>query len=345
MNLDTAQLIGALCQSLLYWIYVFLSAIAVYCLYNIRGERIAPNKVVMYISATLFFTITLFYFISMYTIVHVFVTHQGSSADRSAVLQQIGGLEILRLTAYSSVMMQMDTLMAYRLYIIYQRNIYIVLPSILSVATLVAVWVVQAVLYTKAGSWGPETVARYGSWGLACMSLSVASCAYSTTMIMFRIIREGQAFRQFGTKNILGPVLAIIVESALVYSTLISLMLVFFIKSNALLQMVFHFVPPSIGLNYSIIMIRVGCGISSTTVSPGDAHLPTITVTLPQAHISTVRSDRRQIHTFTIATHPSAEQQLPDDQTPYVTMKRNLGPDLQAESGLKQSRLESHGFP
>lgn len=268
MNLVTVEFVGIVVQSILYGTNLILSSVAAYCMYYIRGRDVTPNKVVMGISAAMFLIITMFYVLSIVRAVDAFLIHgwTGGADAIIPVFLELNGLQVARMTIYSAASLLMDALLTYRLYIIYLSNIHIATPPIVALIGFTASSIGQAILGIRQANWGKGSATEIGKWVTVNMGLSVFICVYSTSLIIYRILRDGSAFKHFGTKNKLGPVIYIVAESALAYSVLIITMLVFFVKNIVtVIFLLTHLLPPLIGLNYFAVLIRIGLGIADVS--------------------------------------------------------------------------------
>jgi hypothetical protein len=277
----TEELIGALLHSIFYGMYLIASVVSAYCIYYIRAKKIAPNKVVVAASAALFVLVTLFYVANMFFLVDMFSTHSKNPEDRADAFKRYSPVRSMIGLVSVCVMVLMDALLAYRLYIIYLKDVRIVIIPGLSALCLVCVSVAQAVISAQDHQGVPKVPSSSsGRLPTVATVLSLVSCAYSTLLIAFRIIKHGRAFRQFGMRtNILCPALSIIIESGLVYTSLLSIMLALYLARSSATHLFFQLVPPLIGLNNSVVLIRIGLGITDITQS--NIVPPTISVTLP----------------------------------------------------------------
>lgn len=269
MDLDTAELTGIVIQSALYSIYLLVTAASIYCMYYVRGRKIAPNKIVMYVSVGLLLIITTFYVLSVYRVVKVLATYEGSSRRVLGFLE-FNSPEIIRMSSYALVIISMDCLLAYRLYIIYLNNVWIIILPTLSILGFLGITISEFVLSAQSYTInGPEIL----KWPITGLALSVFTCTYSTSLIIFRIFQHGRALRYFGTKSMLTPVLYIIIESALVSSALNITVLILLVTGNYTTYFLFvHLFPSSIGLNYSAVLMQIGLGV---------ADIPQLRATLP----------------------------------------------------------------
>lgn len=258
---------GICAQSLLYGAYLILTIISTYSMYHTRGRNIRPNRVVMSISASLFIAITLYYGLSIATLLIQFSTHEtGPSSKKS---QQINTITLILVGLLFFVNFSMDCLLTYRLYTICYQNSRIVILPILMILIHFGSSVVLIALCAQAESWGQviNIHSKLGTWCAITFSISVFVCLYCTSFIICRIVQDGRAFRHFGTKNLLGPVLYIIVESAFAYCIAVLTLLASYVSNNLGAFFIFACInPPFIGINYSLVLTYVGLGL--TEISP-----------------------------------------------------------------------------
>lgn len=233
------------------------------------------------ISSTLLIMITTFYITSMFIVVNAFTTHEELSVvERTYLFRRYDAVQIIRLSAYSSIFFLMDSLLTYQLYIIFLCDIRVIIFPVLCILTLFSMWIERTVLYIRVGVRGPVAKTHFGTKDIFRVVLPVILCVYSTLLIVFRIARNGRVFRRSKSNNIFGPVVLIAIESAFVYTILLSIMLVLYLKESVVINLFLHLIPPIIGLNYSVILTRVALR-DVIGASQADAALPTVTVTSP----------------------------------------------------------------
>ncbi|KAJ7164440.1 hypothetical protein C8R46DRAFT_312340 [Mycena filopes] len=262
--------IGAFLESILYGLY--LSAFVECCALFWRRSKARHVKqmYLMFTAGIMFLLITIRVIIDIYRCVATFNT---VDADFGLPGNTLG---LVTNACWFFVTPIADAFIIFRTFIVWNGNwLIVVLPILLCAANLASsFWVTIAL--ARLDTDGPEI------WGNIVwkslntfLSLSLATNIICTALIAFRILQVNRRLNANGMSS-LGPgygirVVTVIVESAAIYT----LLLVAILISNSVESFVnfvfFDCTPPTIGLVFSYIIIRVSRGTSYGDSTDEDA--------------------------------------------------------------------------
>ncbi|EIN12516.1 hypothetical protein PUNSTDRAFT_141199, partial [Punctularia strigosozonata HHB-11173 SS5] len=230
---------------------------------NLRSNAKLP---VLASSIVLFFLITMHWAIDIFRLFRAFI---GSGATVNGPLlfyANLGDRTYVAKTAVFAITgVIADGLIIYRLYIIWNRNLWICIAPILSLLPMFgcSVGVLYHLSTFKLAPGGNIFIAAsgfkvafYSVW-----STTLVTNVLCTVLISLRIWSTTRKVRSMGSSN-LTPMLSILIESAALYTfSIVAILASYGAKSNG------HFVatdttPAIIGISYCLIIIRVGLGRS-----------------------------------------------------------------------------------
>lgn len=129
-----------------------------------------------------------------------------------------------------------------------------------------------------------------GRWALAVPALSFAQTTTATGLIAFRLWKVDRAASAYKEGSLL-PVVRILVESGAIYTALMLVDIVVSYLKNVAVTFVPQLVSPIIGITFSLIIVRVGLGLSNenpTTQASTAASYPSRRFNLSIPHQSNV---------------------------------------------------------
>jgi len=265
--------LGAFLENIIYGIY--LSAFIECCILFRRQEkrRAAKQKYVIATAVLLFILITMRCIIDTYRCVVAFDTIDADFGPPNTTLGLVTNACWFFLTPIS------DAFIIFRTFIVWNRNwLIIIVPVILCFANLgSSIWV--SIALAKLDTEGPAIWGNivFKSLNLF-LSLTLCTNVICTGLISFRILR---IHRQISWMSASGPsytmkALSVIVESAAIYTLLLVGTLISNSVDSYVNFILFNCTPPTIGVVFSYIIIRVSRGTSygdgESTISTGTVH-------------------------------------------------------------------------
>lgn len=272
--MNTAQLLALFLEALFFGTFSVLYFIAVFILL-LRSDSITSTNRRLFYTATLMFILSIVHMaIDVRRAVEAFINFGDQESGGSNVFYSNIGerLGIAKDVVYITQTLVGDGFVTYRLYMVWDRNLYIViLPIMMLLATGV----------TGYGACYEEAVATgiFGNnirpWITAFFSTSLATNVIATILIAYRIWHSGRKVRRYrasGLTNSHWPVIETVVQSAAIYSAALVALLGCYIANSFAQYTVLDAMTPLIGVVFTLIIIRVGLGY--TGHSTGDKGLP-----------------------------------------------------------------------
>ncbi|CAL1713325.1 unnamed protein product [Somion occarium] len=177
-------------------------------------------------------------------------------------------LNVLKMSGYVITTLIMDVLIVFRTYMIWNRDWRIILfPVVLCCAdTGKSVWIVIATGLTatppSTGFFAPSLQL------LAFFALTLGLNFICTSLIVFKIFRARHLLNKFiiTRQRRLNGALALVIESAAIYSMFLFLALILAVARSNALYIIFNMLPPMIGIVFLYVILRSAEQKRNTTV-------------------------------------------------------------------------------
>ncbi|KZT54948.1 hypothetical protein CALCODRAFT_519072 [Calocera cornea HHB12733] len=264
LPLEVAILVGVVCQSCVYGIFLVLFGACCYVLLQ-KKKMTTTNAMFLGTAILMFILITINFAVSWSRIMDaVFIEEDGTSYLADLTQWK----EVFRTGVYVALTAVADSLFIYRLYMVWSKNIYIIiLPALLLCGSLTSGIGIEVAIASLKGS------SLFGSgiaaWATSFFSISLVQNLITTALIVFRIWRVNMAgVGQMGQHS-LWPVIAVILESGAIYSANVLCLLVTYATGSFAQYICLDMLVPNIGCTFCLIIVRVGLGLTKN-VSAGD---------------------------------------------------------------------------
>ncbi|KAJ8093490.1 hypothetical protein PM082_020347 [Marasmius tenuissimus] len=245
-----AVLIGTFLECIAYGIYfaVFLRAL------QILHRKLVPGIAFVYLLGT---TIVLWLLTTVRLMLNV-PTTVGVITTNKDIVPNASGISIALWVAHTIVA---DIFIVYRVYAIWSRSVLIsVVPFLLAIADMVGG--VLLIAQTPKLVYGVPTHGSIIFYALAFDSLTLALNILCTVLIASKLYISERQTRLSSSLN-LRSIATIVVESAALYSVCLILLVVSILGHGDIYDLQWLFLKPLssiVGLNFSLIIIRVGSG-------------------------------------------------------------------------------------
>ncbi|KAF9000324.1 hypothetical protein BDQ17DRAFT_1360043 [Cyathus striatus] len=274
-SIAMAELVGTIIHSTLYGIYVVLFVGSLYIPFRrrSRGRRGVPvpvNKILITVTLTLFVLITIHWIIQLTRLTDAFIFHINDEGGPNAYYGYPANIKNVLKTAFYVVQTFVgDFTMVYRLYIVWGREWKVViLPALTSFGLLIAG---SGVVYSFDHLTTGENifVSSTGHWVLTVFATSLATNGIVTVLIAYRIWTIHRQVKAVAQTSSIMRVVHIILESAGMYTLVLVLTLIGYLTKNNYQFTTLDATSPTIGIAFTLIIVRVGLGLSSdnTTVA------------------------------------------------------------------------------
>jgi len=273
-RLDGTQLGAVLAESLFYGVYLVLliqCGEALIFRAKTRGESIF--KPMSITAAILFITITTHWILDILLAFQAFilpadpgycVTPTSLNPAERVYLDLPETKNVLTSAFYVLTTLIGDGFMVYRLYIVWSRNFFIVIPPVIMCVALAVTGGMTTYLFSKATT---PLFQAAGAWITSSFVLTFICNLYSTGLIAFKIFRSNQ---QFGRVHInlgtgINKIMEILVESAVLYGVCITLALGTYVGNSNAQFAVVAINGPVIGIIFCMIVARAHRTVNSNT--------------------------------------------------------------------------------
>ncbi|KAF8502711.1 hypothetical protein F5888DRAFT_1114413 [Russula emetica] len=262
-----AELIALSLESVLYGFYVSLFVGCVSVLYSKRRRRGGGNYRLILVSATLFVLITWHLVID---IIRLYIAFHTSETDEGADIYYVrvtSTMSIVKTAVYLVETIVSDLFILYRCYIVWNASIpIIILPILLYIADI---GTGIGALYTLSRV-GTDIVfdRKQEQITNAFFGCTLGLNAVCTGLIAFRIWRTQKQTRDAKMGSNLIKVSIIVIESGAIYLSALACVVATYATSSLTFNIFLDITSPIIGIVFSLIIVRIGRGISSEETRP-----------------------------------------------------------------------------
>jgi len=172
--------------------------------------------------------------------------------------------EIAKTAVYSLQTILADSFFVWRCYIVWNKRwSIIVLPVIIVLGTTTAI-IVVCWEFSRSEPGNVVFDSVLAPWITSAFSMTLSTTVICTGLIAFRIWRSQRLLKQARVHSTLLPVMVMIVESGAIYSAALISIIAAFASGNNSQYIIIDFLPSLIGIVFTLIIIRVALGISSS---------------------------------------------------------------------------------
>ncbi|KDQ26468.1 hypothetical protein PLEOSDRAFT_159616 [Pleurotus ostreatus PC15] len=261
-----SKFVAIFCQTLLYGAYAVIFLITHWVLVHRQPRGKPINWTMVGISLAMFILATMHIAVNFTRIIKAFVIYKDEPGGPAAFFDKLAEFtQLFGSTIYVVQTLLGDSVVLLRCYIVWGRRLSVVLfPAILLLGSTASG---IGILYSMAHV-VPEAeifAVQLQKWILTFFSMTFATNIICTSLVAFRIWhnmkRESAVFG--GGRN-LRPVLFLVVESGAVYSATLLALLVLYKTESWFQYVLLDVVSPIVGLVFSMIIVRIGLGLTTT---------------------------------------------------------------------------------
>jgi len=157
-----------------------------------------------------------------------------------------------------------DAVLLYRAWVVWERRWIVVIFNILVwLGTLVAsIRIVQLQVNWIQNPADFLILLDMSTWSIVAQSLTMAQTTTATGLIAFRLWKVDRAASTYKESSLL-PIVRILVEAGALYTSFMLVNLVLTALINPVVYVILEVSSPIIGITFSLIIVRVGMGLSS----------------------------------------------------------------------------------
>ncbi|OSD05842.1 hypothetical protein PYCCODRAFT_1361691, partial [Trametes coccinea BRFM310] len=258
-----AKLVSIFIQTLLYGAYTVVFILTMWVLLYKRSAVKPPvADPMLWVSLTMFVMATMHIGINYARIVKAFITFRDAPGGPAAFFNQLSEFtQIFGSTVYVVQTIIGDGVVLYRCYMVWSDVRIVLLPLVLLLGSIASG---IGILYSFARV-VPEAeifVDELQSWIVSFFSLTLATNILCTGLVALRIWRLNRAIMKFARRSY-RPILFLVLESGAVYSLTLTALVVLYKTGSWFQYVLLDSISPIVGLVFSMIIIRVGLGITT----------------------------------------------------------------------------------
>ncbi|KAH9979197.1 hypothetical protein BJV74DRAFT_858521 [Russula compacta] len=262
LSFASSELVALAVESVLYGVYFVLFTGCIRVLYSKRRQRGGGNHRLIIVSSVLFILIT---WHEVLDIIRLYLAYQGSETNNGADLYYVnvkGMTSVMKTSVYLVVTVVSDLFILYRCYVVWNASILIIiLPALLYLADIVTgILALYTLTLIGQNVVFNEEQERITNAFFAC-TLSVN--AVCTGLIAFRIWQTQKQTRDAKLGSNLSHISIIVVESGAIYVTVLACVVASYTTKSFLFNIFLDITSPVIGIVFSLIIVRIGLGVSS----------------------------------------------------------------------------------
>jgi len=272
--LDEAVLIGSLTGAIFYGAFAVFFFTALYVLFQ-RRKTARPNWVLVFAAVGMFTLATIIEGLSWSKILDAFIFYRNTIGPLKYLENVSNWKEVTRTGLLCVYLLLADGALVYRCWIVWSGRWSIVaLPIFLFIGDIA---IVIGIIVTMARTFDTSFFAKdLSNWTVAVISCTLAQNIIVVSLIVFRILQVHRATQKHRstTGASLIPVVAVVVESGLLYVTGLFIFLVTYVTKSNSMRIIYDAMNGIIGLAFTMMIVRVGLGLTGgqTQASTGSKH-------------------------------------------------------------------------
>lgn len=216
----------------------------------------------LWITVLMFVMATLHIGINYTRIIKAFIIYRNAPGGPAAFFNQLSEFtQIFGSTVYVAQTLIGDSVVLYRCYLVWGRLYVIIVPFILLLGSTASG---IGILYSFAKV-VPEAeifVDELQHWILAFFSLTLTTNIICTGLVALRIWHMNRAIMNF-VDHSYRPIIFLVLESGMVYSATLLTLLILYKTGSWFQYVLLDAISPIVGLVFSMIIVRIGLGITS----------------------------------------------------------------------------------
>jgi len=260
---DEAKLISIYVQSILYGAYTVLFVLTSWVLIYRRQRGRPALKSMIGISLVMFILATMHISVNFTRIIQAFIIHRNEPGGPGAYFNQLSSFtQLFGSTIYVAQTLVGDGVVLYRCYLVWGRKFAIIaFPCLLFVGSF-ATGIGILYSFARVVPNAPVFVQQLQQWIISFFISTFATNVICTGLVAFRIWfinRQTIVFTGYSMR----PIIFLVVESGAVYSMTLLVLLILYKVQSWFQYVVLDAVSAIVGLVFSMIIIRIGLGITT----------------------------------------------------------------------------------
>ncbi|EJC99754.1 uncharacterized protein FOMMEDRAFT_142685 [Fomitiporia mediterranea MF3/22] len=268
IGLDTSSLMALVLESILFGLLTALFAATIYILVFRRRASGMMNKPVLAVAVLMYCVAFVHVAINTRRAVIAFILLSGGREAADSYFAASDDPMYLAKVSMNMVQTLIgDSFLIYRMYMVWGRDIRLLIPAVACVLGCLAASIITLINAAQAPATTLIFVPELGASIVAFFALTLFTNLACTTLIAAKIWWTGRQLGRYTRGRNLSPVLAIVVESGSIYSAALISLIAAFLSRSWGHYIILDMVVQIIAITFSLIIVRIGLGISASNPS------------------------------------------------------------------------------
>uniref|UniRef100_A0A8H8CDL8 Uncharacterized protein n=1 Tax=Psilocybe cubensis TaxID=181762 RepID=A0A8H8CDL8_PSICU len=278
-GIETMTLVSIFVQSILYGLFIvlFIASTAI-LLRKSRLQKKPINKPMLTASLTMFILATVHLAADLRRVLDAFVRHAEQPGGTKGYLSLVSEpTYVLQSTAYGTQTLVGDAFMLYRLHLVWNGDMKIVVPLLVCYIASAGVGLGAVQGFARSGPHPSDIfIGSLGRWSISFFSLTLFTNLTCTVLIALKIWWMHKRTKSIVSGVSVLPAMVIIIESGALYSAVLIILLTTYAAGSYSQYIALDAVTQIIGITFSLVIIRVGLKISDDRKQKQGGRLTTL---------------------------------------------------------------------
>ncbi|KAF8962182.1 hypothetical protein BDZ97DRAFT_1702662 [Flammula alnicola] len=281
---EESKLVSIFIQTLLYGAYTVLFVITCWVLIDKRPRGQPINRTMLSVAIVMFVLATMHIGVNYTRIIKAFIIFKNEPGGPGAFFNQLSEFtQIFGSTIYVAQTLVGDSVVLLRAYLVWGKRFYVIaFPCLLLLGSAVTG---GGILFSFAKV-EPEAeifVVELGQWIVSFFSMTLATNIICTLLVAYRIWYINRRSISFSEQS-LRPIMLLVIESGAIYSATLTTLLILYKTQSWFQYVLLDAISPIVGLVFSMIIVRIGLGLTSVSGETGDfGKVSTLQTTQPSS--------------------------------------------------------------
>ncbi|KIJ34295.1 hypothetical protein M422DRAFT_782921 [Sphaerobolus stellatus SS14] len=310
---DESKLVSIFIQTLLYGAYTVVFGLTYWVLVYRRPKGRPINKTMLSISIVMFVLGTMHIAVNYTRIIKAFIILKNEPGGPAAFFNQLSEFtQIFGSTIYVAQTLIGDSVVLFRCYIVWGKRVSVIIFPILLLLGSTVTGVGILFSFAKVVPEADIFVVELSQWIVSFFSMTLATNIICTGLVAYRIWSINRQTAKLSSGHSMRPIMILVIESGAIYSaTLLTLLILY--KADSWFQYVLlDAISPIVGLVFSMIILRIGLGITTIREETDLATTSTLHFSAPK------QSKHIQLDSFKAA--PNSELQADESMFTMSTV-------------------------
>ncbi|KZP11419.1 hypothetical protein FIBSPDRAFT_837549 [Athelia psychrophila] len=262
IGLDVVSVVSLFVESTLYGLFIILFAVSMVVLLLRKRKSDPVNVPLVSVSIAMFVLATIHIGVDLRRLLDALFNSQDVPGGAIGWLSAVNSVEyLLKSTAYAMQTIIGDGFLLYRLARVWGNDKRVVLPLLIPYAGSVVCGAGTLVSFSQVTSADSIFMTELHSWVVSFFAITLFTNLVATFLIAFKIWTTHRRAGAISGASLL-PTLVIVVESGVIYSATLVVLISLYLSGNFAQYIALDAVTQIIGVVFSLVIVRVGMGLT-----------------------------------------------------------------------------------